>query len=133
IFCSGSPSVLGPAWRAAIMRTVTTAHVMRACRSPSPTGDGTMTSTPHRYHDEQPAGAADPSCLHEDAADRVRDGKQFVTDGLFTETHGQLGGYFLIDAQDLDEAIGIAARISMAHKGIVESRPVIDIPGLPGD
>src|SRR5262249_40785128 len=124
-------SVSGPAWRTAIMRTVTTAHVMRACRSPSPTGDGTMTSTPHRYHDEQPSGAADPSCLHEDAADRVRDGKQFVTDGPFTQTREQLGGYFLIDAQHLDEAIGIAARIPMARKGTVEIRPVMDIPGLP--
>src|SRR5262245_47091824 len=53
-------------------RTVTTAHATRACRSPSPTGDGTMTSTLHRYHDGQPAGAADPSRMNEDAADRVR-------------------------------------------------------------
>ena len=42
---------------------------------------------------------------------RVRDGKRFVTDGPFAETREQLGGYFLIDAKDLDEAIGIAARI----------------------
>jgi hypothetical protein len=64
---------------------------------------------------------------------RVRDGKRFVTDGPFAETHEQLGGYFLIDAQHLDEAIGIAARIPMARKGTVEIRPVIDIPGLPAD
>jgi hypothetical protein len=62
---------------------------------------------------------------------RVRDGKRFVTDGPFAETREQLGGYFLIDAKDLDEAIGIAARIPMAHKGTVEIRPVLEIAGLP--
>ena len=62
---------------------------------------------------------------------RVRDGKRLVTDGPFAETREQLGGYFLIDAKDLDEAIGIAARIPMARKGTVEVRPVIEIPGLP--
>ncbi len=62
---------------------------------------------------------------------RVRDGKRFVTDGPFAETREQLGGYFLIDAKDLDEAIGIAARIPMALKGTVEVRPVIEIAGLP--
>jgi hypothetical protein len=64
---------------------------------------------------------------------RVRDGKRFVTDGPFAETREQLGGYFLIDAKHLDEAIGIAARIPMARKGTIEIRPVIDIPGLPTD
>jgi hypothetical protein len=64
---------------------------------------------------------------------RVRDGKRFVTDGPFAETREQLAGYFLIDAKDLDEAIGIAARIPMAHKGTVEIRPVIEIAGLPTD
>lgn len=62
---------------------------------------------------------------------RVRDGKRFVTDGPFAETREQLGGYFLIDARDLDEAIGVAARIPMAQTGTVEVRPVIEIPGLP--
>ena len=62
---------------------------------------------------------------------RVRDGKRLVTDGPFAETREQLGGYFLIEANNLDEAIGIAARIPMARKGTVEVRPVIDIPGLP--
>jgi len=62
---------------------------------------------------------------------RVRDGKRFVTDGPFAETREQLGGYFLIDATDLDAAIGIAARIPMARKGTVEIRPVIEITGLP--
>ena len=62
---------------------------------------------------------------------RVRDGKRLVTDGPFAETREQLGGYFLIEANNLDAAIGIAARIPMARKGTVEVRPVIDIPGLP--
>ena len=64
---------------------------------------------------------------------RVRDGKRLVTDGPFAETREQLGGYFLINAKDLDEAIGIGARIPMARKGTVEVRPVIEIPGLPID
>jgi hypothetical protein len=62
---------------------------------------------------------------------RVRDGKRLVTDGPFAETREQLGGYFLIDAKNLDEALTVAARIPMARKGTVEVRPVIDIPGLP--
>jgi hypothetical protein len=64
---------------------------------------------------------------------RVRDGKRLVTDGPFAETREQLGGYFLIDAKDLDAAIGIADRIPMARKGTVEVRPVVEIPGLPTD
>ena len=63
---------------------------------------------------------------------RMRDGKRLVTDGPFVETREQLGGYFLIEAKDLDEAIAVASRIPMAHKGTVEVRPVIEIPGLPG-
>jgi hypothetical protein len=62
---------------------------------------------------------------------RMREGKRLVTDGPFAETREQLGGYFLIDANNLDEAIGIAARIPMARKGTVEIRPVMEIPGLP--
>jgi len=61
----------------------------------------------------------------------VRDGKRLVTDGPFAETREQLGGYFLIDAKDLDEAIGIAARIPGARRGTVEIRPVMEIAGLP--
>lgn len=63
---------------------------------------------------------------------QVRNGKLFTTDGPFAETHEQLGGYFLIEAKDLDEAIAVAAKIPMARKGTVEVRPVIEIPGLPG-
>jgi len=62
---------------------------------------------------------------------RVREGKRLVTDGPFAETREQLGGYFLVDAKNLDEAISIAAKIPMARKGTVEVRPVIEIPGLP--
>jgi hypothetical protein len=62
---------------------------------------------------------------------RVRDGKRLVTDGPFAETREQLGGYYLIDAQDLDEAIGIAARIPVACRGTIEVRPVIELAGLP--
>src|SRR5438477_5224020 len=62
---------------------------------------------------------------------RVREGKRMVTDGPFAETREQLGGYFLIDANNLDEAIAIAAQIPMARKGTVEVRPVLEIPGLP--
>jgi len=64
---------------------------------------------------------------------RVREGKRVVTDGPFAETKEQLGGYFLIDATDLDDAIAIAARIPMARRGTIEVRPVIDIPDLPPD
>jgi len=62
---------------------------------------------------------------------RMRDGKPFVTDGPFAETREQLGGYFLIDAKNLDEAIDIAARIPAGQKGTVEIRPVLEIAGLP--
>ncbi len=62
---------------------------------------------------------------------RVRDGKRLVTDGPFAETREQLGGYFLVEANDLNEAIAIAARIPGARKGTVEVRPVLEIPGLP--
>jgi hypothetical protein len=62
---------------------------------------------------------------------RVRNGKRLVTDGPFAETREQLGGYYLIDARDLDEAIAIAARVPPARKGTIEIRPVMEIPGLP--
>jgi hypothetical protein len=62
---------------------------------------------------------------------RVRDGKRLVTDGPFAETREQLGGYYLIEAGDLDEAIAIAERIPPVRFGTVEIRPVMDIAGLP--
>ena len=62
---------------------------------------------------------------------RVRDGKSFVTDGPFIETREQVAGYFLIEANDLDEAIGIAMLVPGARIGTVEVRPLIEIAGLP--
>jgi len=62
---------------------------------------------------------------------RVREGKSLVTDGPFAETREQLGGFFLVNAQDLDEAIAIATQIPGARVGTVEIRPVIEIAGLP--
>jgi len=56
---------------------------------------------------------------------RVRDGKTLATDGPFAETKEQLGGFYLIDATDLNEAIQIAARIPGARIGCVEVRPVV--------
>lgn len=58
---------------------------------------------------------------------RVRDGKSLVTDGPFAETHEQLGGYYLVEAKDLDEATGIAARIPSARIGTIEVRPVAEM------
>lgn len=62
---------------------------------------------------------------------RVRDGKRLITDGPFAETREHLGGFFLVEARNLDEAIGIAGRIPAARVGTVEIRPVIEIPNLP--
>jgi hypothetical protein len=62
---------------------------------------------------------------------RVRDGKRLITDGPFAETREQLGGYYVIEAKDLDEAIGIAEKVPPAKFGTVEIRPVMEIEGLP--
>ncbi len=62
---------------------------------------------------------------------RVRDGKRMVTDGPFAETREQLGGFFMIDVADLDEAIAIAAQIPNARRGTVEIRPVVELAGVP--
>jgi hypothetical protein len=59
---------------------------------------------------------------------RVKDGKTLTTDGPFAETKEQLGGYFLIEAKDLDEAIAIAARIPDARSGSIEVRPIMPTP-----
>ena len=73
--------------------------------------------------------AANP--LHQSAmatSIRVRNGKRLVTDGPFAETHEKLGGYFLIETKNLDEAIAVALKIPMASNGTVEVRPVIEFP-----
>ncbi|HLK64263.1 MAG TPA: YciI family protein [Bryobacteraceae bacterium] len=62
---------------------------------------------------------------------RIREGRRLVTDGPFAETREQLGGFFLIEARNLDEAITIAGKIPAATVGTVEIRPVIEIPGIP--
>jgi hypothetical protein len=63
---------------------------------------------------------------------RMRDGKRVVTDGPFAETREQLGGYYIVQAKDLDEAMAIAERIPPARYGTIEIRPLMEIEGLPG-
>ena len=62
---------------------------------------------------------------------RMREGRSLVTDGPFAETREQLGGYFVIDAKNLDEAINIASKVPAAKWGTVEIRPILEIAGLP--
>jgi hypothetical protein len=57
---------------------------------------------------------------------RVKDGKTITTDGPFAETREQLGGYYLIEAKDLDDAIRVAARIPSAKHGSIEIRPIMN-------
>jgi hypothetical protein len=64
---------------------------------------------------------------------RVRDGRRLVTDGPFAETREYLGGYYLVEARNLDEAIGIAARIPGAKFGTIEVGPVIELSGMPAE
>jgi hypothetical protein len=59
---------------------------------------------------------------------RVRDGRTIATDGPFAETKEALGGFYLIEAKDLDEAIDCAARIPGAKRGSIEIRPIFDLP-----
>jgi hypothetical protein len=88
----------------------------------------------HQLHTNgQYLGAAPLHSVAMATSVRVRDGKKLVTDGPFAETREQLGGYFLIEAKDLDEAIAIAARIPSVHKGTVEIRPIVELTGKPLD
>ena len=64
---------------------------------------------------------------------RVREGKPLVTDGPFIETREQIAGYFLVNAQDLNEAVRITTRVPGARIGTVEVRPLIEITGLPDE
>ena len=57
---------------------------------------------------------------------RVRDGEQLVTDGPYAETKEALGGFFLLDCENLDEAIEWAARVPSAKRGVIEVRPVVE-------
>jgi hypothetical protein len=61
---------------------------------------------------------------------RVRDGQTLMTDGPFAETHEQLGGYYILDCHDLDEALELAALCPMAQQGAIEVRPLADMPRL---
>lgn len=60
----------------------------------------------------------------------VRDGQTLITDGPFTETHEHLGGYYVLDCRDLDEALELAALCPMAEQGSIEVRPIAGVPGL---
>ena len=62
---------------------------------------------------------------------RIRDGRLSTTDGPYAETREQLGGFYLVEARDLNEALQIAARIPSAHTGSIEVRPVVDFGGGP--
>jgi hypothetical protein len=61
---------------------------------------------------------------------RVRNGKALVTDGPFAETKEQLGGFYMVEAKDLDEAVALASRIPSARHGTIEVRPIWEIPGV---
>lgn len=76
-------------------------------------------------------GAAPLHPTNETTCVRMRDGKRLITDGPFAETREQIGGYFLVEAGDVNEAIEIAARIPGARIGTVEVRPVTEVEGLP--
>lgn len=90
------------------------------------------TKLAHKLHSEGKYLAANPLGPTATAKSvRVRDGKPLITDGPFMETREQLGGYFLVDARNVEEAARIAARIPGAKVGTVEVRPVLEIPGLP--
>jgi hypothetical protein len=70
----------------------------------------------------QPAGTA--------TTVRVRDGQTLIVDGPFAEVHEQLGGYYVVDCRDLDEALELAALCPMAEEGSIEVRPLAEVPGL---
>jgi hypothetical protein len=89
------------------------------------------TAYAHRLNDAGKYVAAAP--LHSvttATSIRVREGRRMVTDGPFAETREQLGGFFMVNAQDLDEAMEIAAGIPGAKFGTVEIRPVMELPQL---
>jgi hypothetical protein len=80
----------------------------------------------NKYVDAAPLySAATGTCV------RVRQGETFITDGPYAETREQLGGYYLINAEDLDEALAVARRVPGARIGTVEVRPVMKLEGLP--
>lgn len=60
---------------------------------------------------------------------RVRDGEAMLTDGPFAETREQLGGFYVVECDTLDQAVGAARRIPAARSGSVEVRPILEMPG----
>ena len=90
----------------------------------------------HYTHDIKKSGhmlAGDPLQPTSTATTvRVREGKVQTTDGPFAETREQLGGYYLIEAKNLDEAIELASRIPSAKIGSIEVRPIMKISEMPG-
>ena len=73
-------------------------------------------------------GGAELKPTHSATTVRIRNGKPVTTDGPFAETKEQLGGYYLVEAKDLDEATKLAARIPGARQGSIEVRPVMQMP-----
>jgi hypothetical protein len=88
--------------------------------------------TQHLHAKGQYVAAAPLHSVSTATSVRIREGKSLVTDGPFAETREQLGGFYIIDVKNLDEAIEVAKQIPPAKKGTIEIRPVMDIPGLPG-
>ncbi|MEO8605848.1 MAG: YciI family protein [bacterium] len=87
---------------------------------------GEFTATLIKGHNMKAGDALQPSSTA--TMVRVREGKTLTTDGPYAESREQLGGYYLIDAPDLDEAIKIAARIPSARSGAIEVRPIMQLP-----
>jgi hypothetical protein len=95
---------------------------------------GESTQLAHQLHADGKYLAASPLQPVATATSvQMRNGRRLVTDGPFAETREQLGGYFMVDAKDLDEAIDIAGKIPGARKGTVEIRPVVELPNLPAE
>ncbi|GHE77579.1 hypothetical protein GCM10017786_03820 [Amycolatopsis deserti] len=75
--------------------------------------------------------AGDPvQDVHTATTVAVRDGRTLITDGPFVETHEHLGGYYVLDCRDLDEALELAARCPLAETGTIEVRPLAHVPGV---
>ncbi len=90
------------------------------------------TQLTQKLHDERRFVAASPlQSVTTATSVRMRDGKRLVTDGPFAETREQLGGYFIVDVANLDEAIEIASKIPAGRRGTVEVRPMIELTGIP--
>jgi|TARA_R110002096_G_scaffold180110_3_gene357388 hypothetical protein len=86
----------------------------------------------HELNDKGQYLASSPLHLVSTATSvRVREDRRIVTDGPFAETTEQLGGYYIIDVDHLDEAIAIASRLPPAKKGTVEIRPIFELPEIP--